>query len=62
MTMPVSRRSWLLGAVAVAAASCRKAPPPGPPYTNLGDATDSLRAAFNAHVGKVRVLMLVSPS
>lgn len=62
MTVPTSRRSWLLGAAAIAAASCRKTPPPGPRYTSLGEATDSLRKAFNADAGKVRVLMLVSPS
>jgi hypothetical protein len=54
-----SRRSWLLSIAALA--SCRKTPTQ-PRYTNLGEATDSVRAAFNADVGKVRVLMLVSPS
>ena len=36
------------------------APPAG--YTSLDERGDPLRAAFNADVGKVRVLMLVAPT
>ena len=36
--------------------------PAAPEYTVIDNGAEPLRAAFNADVGKVRVLMLVAPT
>ena len=56
-----------LGLVAVAsccsliASACMPSAPPSP-YQRIGSTAAPLRSAFNASMGKVRVLMLVAPT
>jgi len=58
----MKRKSHLSGiALATALVACQ---PPGPdrPHTSLGSQAQELRTAFNADSGKVRVVMLASPT
>lgn len=57
-------RRLLTGAfVLLMAAACQKAAEPASPrHLRLHDGAEPLRQAFNADVGKVRVLMLLSPA
>jgi len=50
---------WLLAAAL--AAGCGH-PRPAPPHVRLGHGVDAARAAFNADSGRVRVVLLLSPT
>ena len=47
--------------ISLASSGCTPKGPPSP-YQVLGEAATPLRDAFNANVGKVRVVMLVAPT
>jgi hypothetical protein len=49
----------VVGGIALVA-SCAVAPPVA--HTSLEQGLEPLAAAFNAHVGRVRVVMLVAPT
>ena len=51
----------VVAAVAALSASCRIEGKPQP-YISIGEDADALRATFNADVGKVRLIVLVSPT
>lgn len=57
------RRIWQMavGAPFLLAGSCMPKAAPAP-FRQLGAAAAPLRGAFNADVGKVRVVMLVAPT
>jgi hypothetical protein len=58
------KRSGLVGSMLaiLAVAGCHREPASAIPHQAVGDDNQALRAAFNADVDKVRVIMLVSPS
>lgn len=56
-----SRRLALICCTAMVAAACSSNTPPSPHQVLTPDA-EPLRTAFNANVGKVRVVELVSPT
>jgi hypothetical protein len=58
--MNVKNLLWMLLGIAVLA-GCRDKGPSAS-HAQLTDGSEPLRAAFNADVGKVRVLMLVAPT
>jgi hypothetical protein len=51
----------LAAAAVVLAAGCTPEGPPSP-YQALGATAAPVRAAFNANIGKVRIIMLVAPT
>lgn len=57
----MSRQAYALAFVAVALVACRLEGKPQP-FRTVGAEAATLRAAFNADVGKVRVVMLVAPT
>lgn len=56
----MKRRSFLLAGLGVAFAGCSHGPVQ--PFDVLDASSEPLRSKFNAAEGKVRVLMLVSPT
>jgi hypothetical protein len=57
----IQSRWVLLFVVAALESACRLSGKPQP-YETIGKDAEALRAAFNADVGTVRILMLVAPT
>jgi hypothetical protein len=56
----IRHRAAVLVALIALAAGCAGAPPVA--HTSLERGLEPLAAAFNAHVGRVRIVMLVAPT
>lgn len=62
----MNRRQLLLGALSISAtmlfASCKHEPASAGAYVDAGPNASAVKAAFNADIGKTRVLMLAAPT